>query len=345
MSNCDHYAIVVGIKTYPDSWLGNVCGAERDAKEFCEWLLDSEGGDLKKENVDLLCTSDFYPHSSPQSVKQAHPIPDEIYDLFRRHISRAGEVESIGKRLYIFVAGHGFADPQNMSSVGLYTADAEKLYPCHIAVTYVAEWFARQALFDEIILIMDCCRSHHLQYKVSEPYLPELQGSRNASKVRIFRAFAVGWGQTARAKKFDDGKYHGIFTEALINALRNANPNDKGEVSGEIVKNYVHNTIHEIAEEVEVAPPDIDVSDPDIVFTKRKAGATSPVRIFVTAYTGEEKLVLLRGDDNGLSEYCRVVAASPMVSLNLAPGLYKVIVESTNRTGYFEVPSDVQVDV
>ena len=99
-------AVVIGIDAYPGMY--DLHGPCNDSLAFRDWLVDPEGGGLSGEDdVALLRTSDF---SWPADIQDAHPILDELQTLFRPLVARAAESEHVDGRLFIYVAGHGFAD-------------------------------------------------------------------------------------------------------------------------------------------------------------------------------------------------------------------------------------------
>lgn len=338
MSHEEHYAIVVGINTYPD--LGNLNAPVADAEAFYAWLRKPDGGNLQAQNIRLLRTTDF-PVAEPPVADKAHPIPNEIDVLFQPLVMQ-GTQGRVGERIYIFMAGHGFSDPQNMDSAALYAANAQKLFPYHVAVTEYADWLRRNGVFDEIILIMDCCRDINPVHTISKPALPTTEGSPRAAEVRSFYAFAVGWNQKARETMGDDGTYSGIFTRALLKALEITRPNDHGAITGQLLKDQIHNIIHSSANTIQLEPPEIKVdSQRDIIFIKREVAGITPIQVTLEPHTGQEVLVLF--DDTG--ELGRTVALNSTVTFPLKPGLYKVTVERSNRKKLFEVPGDEQITV
>jgi hypothetical protein len=341
MPRSDHYAVVVGITTYPDPFLKDLRGPVRDAHEFCQWLADPDGGDLEAQNIKRLLTTDFHP-PGPTGPQDAHPIPNEIDTLFEQFVIQ-GLQGRIGERLYIFVAGHGFSDTQNIENNSLYTANARGSFPYNTAITQYASWFHRCAVFDEIVLIMDCCRTKIPMHSPNLPPLPISQGSARASRVKKFYAFAAGWGQEAREKELDDGTWSGIFTTALLKALKNAKPDSQGHVAGQGVKNYVHNVFKSVAGAIPVEPPDIQVdSSRDIIFRKSADAGAHSVEIFMQTYTGLETLVFYNGSGE---EILQAQATSRLMAFDFEPGFYKVVVADTDRSELFEVPADAKVTV
>jgi hypothetical protein len=335
MSNKQHYALVIGINDYPLSGLEPLKGPVNDANDFYAWLCDPEGGNLPTKNIQRIVSSDYPAHA-------ACPTPNQVEALFEPFISDYYDGKKEGERLYIFAAGHGFGDPNDMGKTALYAANVKNMFPWHIAVTEYAEWLRRHAVFNEIVLIMDCCRTINVPHQIREPQYVTLQGNVNADKVKCFYAFAVGSGRKARERLFEDGKNAGIFTKVLLDALRNARP-VQGVVTGQALKNHIHNSISRFAGDHEAEPPEIRLdSNQDISFFKRKSAGTVPVRINIQSYSGTDRLILF----DGLSQEIRQEAATASVmTLDLEPGIYKVAVGNTGRKKLFEVPNNEQITV
>ena len=56
----DDWAIIVGVTHYPGfTGLADLRGSESDAKEFWEWVIASDGGDIPKAKVVKICSSQF----------------------------------------------------------------------------------------------------------------------------------------------------------------------------------------------------------------------------------------------------------------------------------------------
>ncbi|WP_417910232.1 caspase family protein [Candidatus Electronema sp. PJ] len=336
MPNNKHHAIVIGINNYPLIGLDPLKGPVNDANDFCAWLRDPAGGNLPPENIQRVLSSDFNP-------KDALPTPNQVETLFEKFIGDYYDGKKEGERLYIFTSGHGFGDPRDIGKTALYAANAKRMFPWHIAVTDYAEWLRSHAVFDEIVLIMDCCRTVNLPYEIREPQYVVGQGSIGADSVRYFYAFAARRGSAAKERKFEDGRISGIFTKALLDALKVASPDAQGQVTGQQLKNHLHNSIGRFAGNVTIKPPDIMLdSTQDIVFCKRKAAATIPVKVSLTAYTGAETLVLY---DGSFREIRQVQATTSPLTLALEPGLYKIAVKNTGRQKIIEVPNNEQITV
>jgi len=328
-------AIVIGIKTYPG--LTNLIGPCHDALAFRDWLVKPDGGDLDPANIHVRLTTDF---PQPTGVADAHPVLAELETLFRPLVEKAALRQHTEGRLFIFLAGHGFADSQDRRSAALFTAEAVSLLPPHCAVIEYADFFCRTWAFDEVILIMDACRTTNALHQIAKAPLPRVIPHPNASKVKLFIGFGAGFGQQTRERAVNGGTVRGIFTMALLDALENANPNQLGRVNGSAIKHHIHTVIDSFAAGVAISPPDITADEhQDVLFCSRQASLID-VEFSIDAAHLNRELVILFG---GVNKVHRArVAASP-VTVPLSPGLYKASIEGTQASTNFEVPTDVKV--
>lgn len=324
----DDHAVVVGITTYRG--FDPLEGPERDAMAFADWLEESAGGQVPSSQVHRILTSQF------SSVDQ--PGRDDIDQIFRPLVTKVLTEGRAGRRLYVFLAGHGFSDPSSMEGAALYTANAEFLFTPHVAGTLYAEWFRRNAGFSEIVLVMDCCRTVSGLNSLAPPPFPASQNIESGGSVRTFLAYATEWGQETREMEID-GVNRGVFTTALVEALRHAPPNRLGRVTGEIVKNFVHHRLS-----AETTPPKIEVnSHRDLALVTRDTETQFPVRVRLSPALPAAKLRIT----DGQNELVREIEASQASTgaLSLPPGLFKVAAIGTPRQTLFEVAGATDVDL
>ncbi len=233
-----HHALLLAINTYPG--LTNLEGPENDVEDFREWLEDVDGGNVPPGNIAVIKSSQF---PAPTDRYDAHPAEIE----FRRALSRLlyepdGVTfrDRVGERLYLFFAGHGFAS-RRMSEAALYTAQAARNDPDHIASKRYMERIRHSAAFDEIVLVMDCCRDVDLSDSIREPTMKIPDRQALAGHVRVLEAYAAGRGQQAREQiEPATGRVRGMFTKALLDALREARGDEQGRVTGTVLKGHVH---------------------------------------------------------------------------------------------------------
>jgi hypothetical protein len=104
MAASDH-AVVVGISRYP--FLGDLSGPENDAMDFAGWLLDAGGGNVPPGNVQRILSSDWALSTDPLDAEPTTTRLEAAFDrLFEWGERNSGKA---GRRLYIYLAGHGFA--------------------------------------------------------------------------------------------------------------------------------------------------------------------------------------------------------------------------------------------
>lgn len=214
----EDWALCVGIGDYlAETRLGTLPGARADAERFLRWLVSDTGGCVPREQCTLIQSPILQSETDPQPV--AKVVEAWFRLLFRR--TRAAEVEGrgsrIGRRLYLYFSGHGISLGDTRESV-LLTADAEPPAACeHFAARLWAEWFRVRGAFDEVLLIMDCCRSGVRSVHVNGPPWQV----RHGEPARHFYAFAVADGAAAREIEVE-GKPVGLFTHALLEILDDA---------------------------------------------------------------------------------------------------------------------------
>src|SRR5215218_1007394 len=112
-------AVVVGIRRYPDAdadatrWISNLNGPDNDALAVAEWLRSPGGGGLPKDNVRVIASRDFpdpFPHRR-EAGPQQRAVEDALADLADLPIVLGNQYA--GRRLYVYVSGHGHAKERN----------------------------------------------------------------------------------------------------------------------------------------------------------------------------------------------------------------------------------------
>ena len=332
----DH-GIVIGINSYPE--MGDLRGPCNDAQAFYDWLIDPDGGALEETNVAKFLSTDY---DEPTSIDDARPNETDVVTLFAPIIREISLGNHIPGRLFVYVAGHGFADTQEQEGGALYTANAAQYLPFHVAISRCTNWIRRNWGFDEIALIMDCCRVRNPLHDVRDPQFPRTNGSINADRVKKFYGFATGWGSESRETDFD-GATRGIFSVAFMDALRNATPNRLGRLTGTIVEDYVHNVIGTIADGISISPPEFVASDrKDVCFLIRGRNTKSVHFVADPAKIGKV-LVIFTHD---LVEVERLTIEEKKFEVSLDSGRFyscKIVGEDVSHP--FQVPSDASIQI
>lgn len=237
----DDYALLVGINHYPD--IRDLEGPENDIQAFYDWLIDPNGGGIDpaeaRQRIKVVRSSDF---SDP-----SHPTENEIDDLLKDWVKKAANEERVGRRLYLYLAGHGIEIRENPAAqviprASLLTANGSRLRPgAHILGADYAAAFRNSWAFDEVVLFMDCCREDiGAVERRPFPFILPPQGSIAETKP-LFMGFAALKGKKAREEALGErGKVHGRFTWDLLRALRHA-AGPGGKVTASALVNLMHN--------------------------------------------------------------------------------------------------------
>lgn len=265
--NNEDWAIVAGVQHYPG--ISDLHGPENDAWRFYEWLTSPEGGGLpvsqasptegQSPNIGLragnqavlILSSDYSPPAS--EVADALPTEMEILRAFgklksiaNRNLRDDGSAR-VGRRLYIFFAGHGFAPTfgvtPSLDDAALLMANAEYKAPgFHIPGKPYANWFFIAGLFDEVILLMDCCRDNYPNYPLNPVKYDVLTAPRPLDESKLFLGFGTKWNRQSRERIMDDDQWHGVFTTALLAGLQGAAADvDSGLITARTLGNYLYN--------------------------------------------------------------------------------------------------------
>ena len=273
----DDWAIVVGIKSYFDPALAGLEGPENDAKEFYDWTVSTDGGAVPKPQATLIVSSDYHPPFT--NAASAMPTAEGIKGAFDHLRSIADENEGkglgreVGRRLYLFFSGHGFAPSQNDDLTALLTAEASiaNAQLTHVIGSYMADFFWRAKFFEEILLFMDCCRSVMDCAQLYKPY--EDERASDFYTVRRFYAYGARTAKESREWKMPDGQYHGVFTRTLVDALggTGCDPSDPSKITAESLRDQLYNGFKNFMSDQDRNRPDLP-KEPEVVY-EQKPGA------------------------------------------------------------------------
>jgi len=352
----DDWAIVIGIKSYFDPALAGLQGPENDAREFYDWVVSPAGGAVPKPQAELILSSDFPPFTTvPGAMPTALAITKAFQHL--RDIAEAngqkGIGRTVGRRLYLFLSGHGFAPARSDDLTALLTAEATIANSelKHIVGPYMADFFWRARFFEQILLFMDCCRSI---MDCAQLYMPfEDERASGYDQVRRFYAFGARVAKESREWQMPDGAYHGVFTRTLLDGLRGsaADARSPSEVTAESLRDQIYTGFPNFLspqdrQRVERPEPEVRYEQkPGSNFTvamlgsrlQRVFGRVQLAKLAVTlsvspAHVGKRAIVR----DKQLAAIATLNLADP-TSLSLNKGLYALEIEGEAELVPFEV--------
>jgi hypothetical protein len=343
--NNDHYAIVVGLSGYPvlgDPPPSNLKGPVNDANAIEEWLIDPNGGGLPKANVVKI--------TSPEPVPLAGaPARDDIQQAFvdfgdRAEANRSQIGALLGRRLYIYVSGHGFSPMLNQGCLLAANAGGNTMGN-NVFITKWLEQFQDAGYFFETVLWMDCCMNRDRDQASLPTYQPRVSGSPPGPS---FAAFAARRPLRAVEQENSNGEYHGVFTTVLLEGLRGAAANPYGMVTGRSLADWLRNaqpgrlSPADLADARISKEPEVVKEDQALVFGRGLKPIPNAVVLTIPGGSGR-KWKLWSG--RPVSSKSGTVPASGKVRQALAPGLYVIEVPELRLRQGFEVIGPVDLTI
>jgi hypothetical protein len=343
--NADDWAVIAGINNYPA--FGNLKGPVNDATEFKKWTL--RHGYLSADHVIFISS----PPEPAGKVSDAKPQLAELSDAFLRLVTTADsdKLHRLGRRLYIFLSGHGIVPLRNSSQAdyreaALLMANANRLVlTFHIGARAHAEYFRALGIFDEVILFADCCRDVEDNVAPAPLYLPVWKTLRPEG--RGFYAFPTMLNSKAWEREFGNpATMRGIFSYVVVEALNNPKLyNSDGELPGSELEKHIYRTVPALNGKQD---PYVDYlhnpNKPEIVFAKWFQRAQQRVQIDFDPACPGGIVELFRGVGVG-KPLATSSTDQPWIDNWDAGFLYKVAIQGTNRAVLFEVTGNDEVQI
>lgn len=361
MPHDDHFAILVGIHRYGDMNLKGLDGPPNDIELMRKWLVNPARGGLRPEHVELVVTD---PTKKQKVGPDLPPLAEDFLNKFMSLVQNDDGSWKVrkGSRLYLYFSGHGFSEKKDATAhAALYAGNCRLRGPFYnIYGTFYAKWAKSFGLFDEIVLIMDCCRDAEATKQPTKPPLPENGDVGTGKNVRMLEIYAAPRGGKAQERAIPDreGLVHGLLTHVLIEALENAGVK-KGGVSGADIKSYIEQRWQAVCGSNPVNPPEIYLPQVgDIIFDRPENKATGIVQRFrVGAVEDGASFSLFNGD---LSLFRTIHIHRPsakiqnpatldvgtadvvddVLSIELEARLYKAQINGSDRAVFFQAGDD-----
>jgi uncharacterized caspase-like protein len=288
------FAIVIGVANYPrfgetEQEARDLLGPDSDATAVYDWLRDPAGGDITEPDQIHVLRSNLVPQggAAPWPPKEAILREFDWLEHLSQQNRAALRDPKVGRRLYVYASGHGFARRRKEGAV--FAANATRIQRHHVFASAWLEWFAASGYFDETVLWMDTCMSADSTTTLEMvPYrtLVSLTGG-----ARIFSAFAAQYPGQAVERSID-GSVRGVFTHALLEGLRGgaADPASR-QVTSATLRNYLTNHMRDHLPKEDLN--DINISkEPDFGFDDEMVFCTVPaIRATVVTLRGFPKSV------------------------------------------------------
>jgi uncharacterized caspase-like protein len=234
----DRYAVVVGISHYsdPSGGLTNLQFADRDARDFRDFLFSPDGGSFPKDNVRLLLNED----ATSQNVRSA---------LFTFLTKAQAQDEVV-----LYIAGHGAADPNDPRNLYLLTYDTklEDMGGTAFPMWQLQDVFTRVLKAKRVITFADTCHSYGFSGERG-------RGKKTNNLVNQYLAHyandadrAVITASDISQLSYEGDKWgggHGVFTYYLLKGLKGeADFNKDGTVTAGELFAYIHDNVDKATE-------------------------------------------------------------------------------------------------
>ena len=250
-------AIIVGISRYADDpAFPDLDSPEHDARAFFDWLVSPDWGAVPEDNIELVVSSGVFrgrkklTEFKPDSRSPIDALPgiaeiqrafDRLHDMANENASK-GKGHYLGRRLYIYLSGHGFAPSDQEAALYAANVTRDRL-GYHILGRYNADWFFHAACFDEILLFVDCCRARNPVEDLNKPYA-EVPDPDALTHVKCLYGFATQWSKNTRELKIS-GFARSVFTTALLEGLKIAAAGPDGKITTNTLSDYLYNHMRE----------------------------------------------------------------------------------------------------
>jgi hypothetical protein len=344
--SANDYAILIGINDYPTLGEGGVHadlkGPCNDVDAIQAWLLDPHGGAIADPaHVKIIKSSAIAGESARPTADQLEAALAEIDAIGQRqHLQ-------VGRRLYIFMSGHGFSPGRQRAC--LFAADARERLSYNIHATGWLNWLTDSGYFREYVLWMDCCMNRMSFLQARDPPLPLVNSSE--SPAAGFVAFAAQ--RPLKAVEVDiaedGGKTHGAFTWALLEGLRGAAADHNGRVTGRSLGDWLRNAqvariSPEDREDLDVSKePEIVQEDAGLIFSRGISKPSYPVSLTFPQAAKNETALLWSGQPPRVVE--NIPLGTAPLETSLRPGLYLVEVPAAGLRQGFEVVCATSVQI
>lgn len=349
----DDWAIVVGIAKYPsfgetEQDARDLHGPDDDATDVVAWLRDSRGGAVPAAQIRVVRTT-----LTPVGVNGAawpprEAILSEFDDLERRsqQNQQVGRGARIGRRLYVYASGHGFARKRKEGAV--FAANATKVRRHHVFASAWFEWFANAGYFDEAVLWMDTCMWPDSTTPLESVGYRQVIATTGGTK--MFSAYAARFPLQAIERPVSGGAVRGVFTQTLLEGLRGgaAEPVN-GQVRSSTLRNYLTNhlrdrfTTEDRQDGLISQEPDFGFDD-ELIFCTLPAVSPTTVTLHGFPPASEsQSATIVSGSPPALVAQATVQQGQAVVAL--VPGLYFLQMATPVLAKGFQVPGGSHVSI
>jgi uncharacterized caspase-like protein len=202
----DKWAVIVGISKYQDASIPPLHYAEKDAKDFADFLV--QGGHFAKDHVRLL--------TNEQATREA--ILREVGDTFLPRVAHPDDL------VVFYFSGHGSPssrDIGHMNYIVAYDSHKSSLFASAIAVRSLPALMHARVPAGRTVIVLDAAHSGGAIESAEGLDLGSTVNNRGwLEPGQVMLCSSCG-----KDRNWDSKRYaNGVFTHRLIECLRKAGP-------------------------------------------------------------------------------------------------------------------------
>lgn len=312
------FAILTGISWYPNPGYSNLDGPPNDIALMETWLTERAG--LDPGNIRKVVTPSPLP--DPVDLGKAPPVGldfDLIFNEMLQQRIAMGRARVSG-RLYLYFSGHGFCNrSQNAApEAALYCANATKTYHPHLFGTQLARVAQGQALFKEVVLIMDCCRDSELARTPTPHPYRDTPDDGLAAQVHLLAIYAAPKGGKAQERAIPErgGAVHGLLTHALVKLLEELPSRDAAGIASVDLRNALWNGWKSICGEDAAPQPEVLPPQNGEIYFPLVGKGTSVEFVWIQPPTDGATLTLIDNQFQEVATFNLAGAANDTIAAN-----------------------------
>jgi len=285
------YALVIGIKGYPNFADNPLRFADRDAKAFAEFIMTPEGGGFPAANVHLMRNEDA-----------------KRVDIFRELVWLKTHVR-VNVQVYIFFSGHGVEDENHQVFFMPYDGDSRIPEAAGIRSDEFLKAVRDRISPKQLIFFIDACHAGAAALpggttKAGEESTIALEWKKELEAApEVNMAFLSA--SSRELSREDPGLQHGLFTWFLLEGLRGAADstvigNKDGAVTVEELYRYLSENVPKRSRALFSATqtptvttgfvPDLRLSRPGVVGDTRPSKREGTIQDALDAYRSAYEL-------------------------------------------------------
>ena len=323
-----NYAMVIGINEYETRPLR---GAVQDAKRFAQWLRDTN--QVNDSELELLV-------SDTGNRIATH---DDVDAAFLKILKSASTNRNEKNRFYFYFSGHGVG--VSYLNTGLCLRMWKDDMPSYnISSSAYQDFLVNQAVFDEIIVFLDCCRDYDFLVDPRKPSLNVTYSGARRTDVLICYSTLYGkvsheiMKESSTEAPDDHDSKRGAFTSFLIEGLQgDADTDGDGIVSGDDLLTHIEQNFRSYALKFrKQQDADGTVSAGGRNIQVCKVSKTNLGYNYIIKFTRDSNITLFDGSNDPIQDAISLdVVAGQELKIQLPKGLIKVVDNNTGQEKYF----------